>query len=203
MSSAFEEIFRTTNSRRDKFLSRLFGVFSEEVVRYWCREQGAQFDDLGRPTLFEHGAIRGHTLDFTLRDRASGRIYVAEMKCELEFESYRYLRLMQPEQIEHHRGDAFRKFLAVAGNPRGLQVRVGGRPIEVDGIVLIWGAVTEDGRRSAVDRYGFAEVLSVEAMLEDLRRWRSVGWGHRVTELRSWADHLFDRIAEQPAVNGP
>jgi hypothetical protein len=29
----FEQVFRSDSSRRDSFLARLFGIFSEEVVR--------------------------------------------------------------------------------------------------------------------------------------------------------------------------
>jgi len=99
MTLQFEEIFRTKNPARDKFLSRLFGLFSEEVVRYWCRCPAAPYEDLGRPTLRVPGEARGHTLDFTLRHKETVKVYVAEMKCELEFENYRYLRLTGAWQL--------------------------------------------------------------------------------------------------------
>ena len=32
----FEQVFPSDSLRRDNFLGRLFGIFSEEVVRAWC-----------------------------------------------------------------------------------------------------------------------------------------------------------------------
>ena len=186
-----EDVFVSGNPARDKFLARLFGLFNEEVVRHWCRCPGAAYEDLGRPTLRGAGEHRGHTLDFTLRHRATGNLYVAEMKCELELDHYRYLRLTDAGQIRHHRGVAFQKFLQLARQPDALAVRVGGRPVRVRGAILIWGAVDPDGRAAAMAEYGFADVLSVEAMLADLRRWRPAPWRERVGELERWSSELF------------
>jgi hypothetical protein len=110
----------------DKFMSRLFSLFSEEVVRAWCACPEAPYEDLGRPYLVARGERYGHTLDFTLRSRATGETYVAELKCELEYEGYRYLRLSDVEQLKHHGGAAFKKLPAVARDPGSLQMRVGG-----------------------------------------------------------------------------
>jgi len=188
----FEEIFRTDNSARDKFLSRLFGLFSEEVVRHWCRCFAAPYEDLGRPTLRTLGEMRGHTLDFTLRHRETGRVFAAEMKCELEFENYRYLRLTAAWQVRHHRSVAFQKLLRLARDPEAFEVRVGGRAVKVDGAVLIWGALTAEGRNAVIREYNFADVLSVEAMVEDLRRWKAAGWAEVVEQFRRWSTELFD-----------
>lgn len=98
---------------RDKFLSRLFGIFSEEMVRAWCDLPDSRYQGLGRPNLKRSDEGRGHVLDFTLRDSASGGLYVAEMKCELEYERYRYLQLNDPEQVGRHEKESrvFRKFI--------------------------------------------------------------------------------------------
>ena len=45
------DFFRSAEPARDKYLSRLFGLFSEEVVRTWCACPEAAYLDLGRPTL--------------------------------------------------------------------------------------------------------------------------------------------------------
>lgn len=98
MSYAFERFFHSSQPTRDKYLSRLFGLFSEQVVRMWCAQPDAPYEDLGRPTIREPDDSRGSTLDFTLRDRSSGQTYVAELKCELEFANYRYLQLSHADQ---------------------------------------------------------------------------------------------------------
>jgi hypothetical protein len=50
-ADCFPMLFRSSSSARDKFLSRLFGIFSEEIVRIWCRAPDAPYEDLGRPTI--------------------------------------------------------------------------------------------------------------------------------------------------------
>lgn len=194
MTVQFEKIFRTKDPARDKFLSRLFGLFSEEVVRHWCRYPAATYEDLGRPTIRAPGEMRGHTLDFTLRHRQTGKIFVAEMKCELEFENYRYLRLTGAWQLQHHRGAAFQKLLRLAGEPGAFETRVGGRQVQVDGAILIWGAVTPEGRNTVIAEYGFVDVLSVEEMVNDLHRWQPTGWREEVERLRHWSQELFDSL---------
>lgn len=191
----FEKIFRSGNPTRDKFLSRLFGIFGEELVRCWCRYPQAPYEDLGRPTVYASGEVRGHTLDFTLRHRETGKIFVAEMKCELEFQNYRYLRLNDAWQIEHHRNPAFLKFLDLAKHPEVYRVKVRGLEIRADGAVLIWGSVTPKGRRAAIERYGFADVLSVERMANDLHEWNPAEWYEMINELRRWSNQLFDSFS--------
>ncbi len=51
----FEDIFATkTNPRQDNFRLRLFGMFSEQIVRCWAQNQATRYDvDVLRPTVFE------------------------------------------------------------------------------------------------------------------------------------------------------
>jgi hypothetical protein len=131
--------FRSSHSPRDKFLARLFGLFSEELVRDWCDDPRASYENLGRPTLNAPGESRGSTLDFTLRDRATQRTYVSEMKVELEFEGYKYMTLERLDQLAHHRLPAFQRFLQIARQPNAYEVRVAGKPMEVNGAILVLG----------------------------------------------------------------
>ena len=78
--ASFGGFFKSPEPARDKYLSRLFGLFSEVVVRAWCAHPLAPYEDLGRPTLCAIAQTRRHTVDFTLRQRNSGRCYVRESK---------------------------------------------------------------------------------------------------------------------------
>lgn len=87
----FDQIFdiqradRSNNTIRDKYLSRVFGIFNEEFVRIWSRSDVSPYEDLGRPTIYDNdNSDRGSTLDFTLKDKTTSKIYVAEMKCEIQ-----------------------------------------------------------------------------------------------------------------------
>ena len=182
---------------RDKHLSKLFGTISEEVVRAWCTLPSVKYEDKGRPTLKRRDEGRGHTLDFTLCDRGSGKLYIAELKCELEYENYRYLRLTNPEQLRHHERNvaAFRKFVEVARDPRAIPVTVGGKAVEVSGAILIWGAASPQGAEVVRNVYGFHEVLTLESMLPDLRANPPRAWADRVNKLRIWSNELFDFLS--------
>ena len=189
----FEKVFRSDSLRRDNFLARLFGIFSEELVRAWCACPQAPYTDLGRPTLRAPGEVRGHTLDFTLRHRRTGRTYAAELKCWITWENYGYMRLTRGAQLERLTDPAFAKFLALAHNPAAYQVSVAGRPAEIDGAILVWGAATPEGR-SAAAAYGVADVLTVENMVNDLNAWQSAGWQDFIAERRAWAGELFNYL---------
>ena len=184
---------------RDQFLSRLFGIFSEEVVREWCRLPDSPYDDIGRPHLTRAGERYGHTLDFTLRDRTTGELFVAELKCELQFEGYRYLRLTTAQQVQHHaNGAAFAKLLAIAKDPTSVDVRVGGRAADIAGAVLVWGSVAPEGRSAALNKYGFRDVLALEEMLPALHQARPATWAARVEALRDWSGELWDMMLPPP-----
>ncbi len=75
---------------RAKFLSRLFGILSEQIVSLWTSDERVPYLDLDRPTIKTSDNNRGHALDFALQERSSGNIYVSEMKCEIEYQNFRY-----------------------------------------------------------------------------------------------------------------
>jgi hypothetical protein len=197
VNSQFEDIFKTSYPTRDKYLARLFGLFSEEVVQNWCACPTAPYENLGRPTLWLSDK-RGSTLDFTLHLRDTEEIFIAEMKCWLEFDNYRYLRLVDSVQLQRIvnqklAGSAFQEFLQLAQNPTIFDVRVGGRPLPnlVSGVILIWGATSDSWRQAVIVDYNFADVLSVETMLDDLHIWMPTRWTERINQLRQWSEELF------------
>lgn len=188
----FDTFFRSNLPKRDKYLSRLFGLFGEEIVRTWCACPDASYQDLGRPTITEMGATRGYTLDFTLRRRDIGGDYVAELKCELEWDGYKYLTLTHSDQLLHHTGHAFTAFRRLAQNPTSHVVRRHGQIASVDGTILIWGAITKVGKQMVMKDFGFADVLSVEQMVIDLRQWTPTAWTDLLDRYRTWTTNLFD-----------
>lgn len=200
MKPRFEHIFKTSQAAHDKYLARLFGLFSEDVVLHWCSCPAAPYENLGRPTLWKSG--KHYTLDFTLRRPATGETFVAEMKCWLEYDNYRYLRLVNAAQLQkivdqNIAGAAFKEFLNLAADPSSFEVRVESRPLpdRVSGAILIWGATSDSGRKAVIAEYGFADVLSVETMLDDLHIWTPPQWTERINQLRYWSDELFSHLS--------
>jgi hypothetical protein len=45
-----------------------------------------------------------------------------------------------------------------------------------------------------METFGFADVLSLETMIDDLREWEDPAWNLRVDEMRAWANGLFDGL---------
>lgn len=188
----FEAMFRQRDAdiARGKYLSRLFGIFSETLVDLWCRDERAPYENLGRPTL-HHGGKR-HTLDFLFRDRRSGRVQVVEQKCEIEYQGYRYLTLVNPRQLDHHKKPAFAAFLAAASGDEDIVVTLGGDPTRIDGAILIWGAVDPRGRESVLAETGLGDILALADIIDDLRAWRPEVYADFVAQRRLWAGELFD-----------
>jgi hypothetical protein len=63
--------------------------------------------------------------------------------------------------------------------------------------VLVWGAISAEGIISVKQATGVVDVLSVESMIEDLRRWQDTGWHSRTEQLRSWCNALFDLLGHE------
>lgn len=61
-----------------------------------------------------------------------------------------------------------------------MAVRVRGKPATLNRAILVWGATRPDGKQAARTEYAFPDVLSVEDILADLRRWRAAHWDARV-----------------------
>ena len=193
VKNEFRTIFRNENHSvaRGKFLSRVFGIFSEEIVLLWGNDRRAPYESLGRPTIKAAGDQRGHTLDFTLRERSTDKVYVAEMKCEIEFQKYKYFVLERVDQLEHHGKPAFAALLKVAVRSPDQAVYVGGKRIDVDGAILIWGCATVEGRKAVIDAKRFHDVLTIEQICKDLSSWRHEGYGDFLAERHRWCSELF------------
>jgi len=194
----FERLFKTDSEDRDKFLSRLLGIFSEEIVRIWSEDSRSPYNDLGRPTIYEDGVKRGSTIDFCFNDVSTGKKYISEMKCEIQYENYKYLTLESHTQLSHHakpNKKAFLRFLDVTKNPIKHKVTFGKEPnkkqIAVDGGILVWGRVSPEGKKSVMEHYGFADVLSLESIINDLSKWSNPKYKVKITKLKSWCDYLF------------
>lgn len=201
MPDAFLPLFQPkgpNGGEASKFLSRLFGIFSERIVAIWAADPRAPFENLGRPTLRDGPEGKPATLDFTLRERATGAVFVAEMKCEIEYQGFRYYLLTRPDQLQHHKKPGFDLFLRSALSSASLRVELAGRPIRPDGAILIWGAVSPEGRAATIAAFGFREVLSVADLCADLADWANPDYAALLTERRDWCDRLFTGLMSLP-----
>lgn len=197
MPTTFRDIFSQQDdpkNERTKYLSRLFGIFSEKVVSVWANDARAPFENLGRPTLGSSGEGRGQTLDFTFRGRSTEKIYAAEMKCEIEYLNFKYFVLEASHQLDHHKKPAFDAFLRAAHRPEQLAVRVQGQQIKIDGAILVWGAVCPETKEQIISERGFYDILSIEDICRDLANWRNPEYLELINKHRRWSNMLFDGL---------
>ena len=199
----FNSIFRVASSppARAKFLSRIFAIFSEELVALWANDSRASYENLGRPTMGTAASPKRHTLDFTLRERATGKVFVAEMKCEIEYQNFRYLRLESVDQLTHHKKEAFEAFLGAAMRPADTVVAVCKRAIAIDGAILIWGATTASGREEVMQSKGLHDVLSVEDICRQLSTWEHKEYRQLLEERSKWTLELVAGLLAFPRDN--
>ena len=198
----FEQLFNSNDpelNKRDKFLSRLFGIFSEEIVKCWCNNPKSPYTNLGRPTLRTAENKRGCTLDFTFESNEDNLAYIVELKCELERHNYKYLKLKDISQLKHHqKKKAFDRFVKIAKNPKEYIVtrknENKNEKFDVSGAILVWGSITEKGRTNVIDEYGFKDVLSLENMISELIKWEDQDY-YKCIGLRSnWSQQLFNGL---------
>jgi hypothetical protein len=194
--SRFENLFKTQVASRDKFLSRLFGIFSEEIVRIWSdtNSPASHYKNSGRPTIVESTSEKGYTLDFTFE--RDGRNYICEMKCELEYNKYAYLTLNNLAQLDHHKRDkrAFELFLDAAASPTKYIIRQKGKVIPVHGAILIWGSVDESKIEAIKQHYSLHDILSVEKMIDELIAQNNQEYQLLLNTRWMWCQEFFEKF---------
>ena len=170
----FENLFHSSNRRRDKFYSRIFGIFSENIVSIWCNDPRSSYKNLGRPTIYINEEKKHFTLDFTFQSRQDNRIYIGEMKCELEFQGYKFLTLDTATHITRHKAKrAFQLFLELAEFPASKPVKITGQFKTIHGAILVWGRFSQAGYTIATEQFKLHDVLSVENIIADLVKWEN------------------------------
>ena len=192
------ELFKDGPPEKGSFLSRVFGIFSEEVIRIWARAEESPYSIHDkRPTLYEKcGSSKRATLDFLLQK--DGGFFVSEMKCEIQYQNYKYWRLTDPEQLKHHysSSNSFRMFLDLSRDTDSVRVLAAGEPIDVKGTVLVWGASTSEGECLVKSRFGIADILTVESCVNDLVAWDNQQYLNLLKAREHWLSSLFKGLRE-------
>jgi len=187
------ELFQEGPAEKGSFLSRFFGIFNEEIIRIWARDEKSPYNiHERRPTLYE--GSRSYTLDFLLEK--NGEFFVSEMKCEIQYQNYKYWRLTNPKQLEHHLSKrAFELFIQLSRDPHSVPVRAGDL-IEVKGTVLVWGAATPAGIVATQDHFGISDVLTVESCVQNLLQWNNPEYQELLHKREEWLLSLFNGLRE-------
>lgn len=184
-------LFQDGSPEKGSFLSRVFGIFNEEIIRIWARDEKSPYNiHERRPILYE--GSRSYTLDFLFEKNSE--LFVSEMKCEIQYQNYKYWRLTNPKQLEHHLSKrAFELFLQLSRDSHSVPVKAG-EPIEVKGTVLVWGSATPAGITAVRDHFGISDVLTVESCVHDLLEWNNLEYRALLREREQWLLSLFNGL---------
>ncbi len=191
------QLFDKSVTKRDKFLARLLGLFSEEIVHIWTRDENCRFEDLGRLTVTNLDTSKRYTLDFTLslKSQQPKTRFVTEMKCWTEYDGYKFLNLATEKQLEKLNSPAFEVFLTMVKQPEKFAVKLSKEEIIPDGNILIWSRAEPTVIESVKQAYGLHDVLTLENIINDLVMWNSQEYQNFLNERKDWCYTLFDTFA--------
>ena len=130
-------------------------------------------------------------MDFAFQSKQDGNIFIGELKCELEYENYKYLTLTSPSQLDHHNKEAFKRFLDIGKNNDQYKVTINNKIVSVSGAILVWGSITPEGRRNIINYTGLADVLSLEQIINDLINWNNQDYIDFNQQRETWCQELF------------
>ena len=204
---SLKNVFKSGGLNKANFLSRIFGLFNEEPVRFWAEMESTPYDYLGRPTLYPKGERGRTTLDFAFRRKSDGSVFVAEMKCEIAYQNYRFMTLTEVKQVQRHLNDqakinkkSFARFVESATRPDNFNCRVTSRSghkreITINGSILVWGDVYSECRDKLIDHFGFGDILSVQDIINDLITAKDPNYLEFMEQRSDWSKHLFDALS--------
>ncbi len=188
------KIFKTEDNNQDNFLSRVFGIFSEDIVRIWCKNPQSQYTDLGRPSLYDkEDKYTKTTLDFCLKNNDED-IFIAEQKSELAYQDYKYIELNSIDQLKHHDKAAFTKFLETAKDPRTYDVKIDGKKYAIKGSILIWGCVNNEEKEKIKKGFSLHDILSLEDIINNLITWKDKNYKTYIENRKKWINELMSNL---------
>lgn len=188
----FTEVFKKENA---KFLSRLFGIFSEKIPPIWCKTKNSPFECIeGRPTIYKEN--KRYTLDFVFKDKGTGAIYVVEQKCWIEYQDFRYFNLTLKNFKDFSSwGGAVEYLLALAKNPadKNYKVIINGKETEVKGAVLIWARASED-YKEIINEHPYLKIVSMEQMVTDLVKENNQEYMKLIETHKDICEEFFEKM---------
>ena len=188
------KIGKSGNIEKDKFISRFFGIFNEKIAELYFNSPYSKYKNLGRPTI-KYGKEK-YTFDFTLQNKETNKIYVCEMKCEMQFNNYKRLLLENIDQILSHKKVSFIYFLDISKNKSKHKIEVDKKEIKTDGIILLWGKITNDTNAllKIKEHFGFYEIISLEKLINIMVENNYNEYYQYINEKREWINNFFDEI---------
>lgn len=197
----FKNLFTNSSETRNNFLARVFGVFSEEIVKFWLANENCPYLSCGRPTIFDSNNKKVALLDFTIRSKNDNKLFIVEQKNLIAFKKGT-LRFMSNDEAfnknflkwsrdKAKQTVAWNLFL----NPlTEYQVKVKGEEIVNFGKILIWPSFDENKKNSMISQLAIDEILSLEIIHAQLITWKDPKYQDWINARIRWTEELFDQL---------
>jgi Lhr-like helicase len=190
------DIGKSNDLEKDKFISRFFGIFNESIADIYFKSPFSKYKNIGRPTIKIND--ERYTLDFTLKHNESEKLYICEMKSEMQYRNYMRLELENIEQIKSFTKKAFKYFLDIANNSKKYKIEVNKKTIKVDGIIMLWGKITNDSNKLNEFRKTFNvyDILSLENMINEMIKNNYSDYYQFINKKNDWVNEFFFKITK-------
>jgi len=186
--------------KRANFLSRIFGIISEEVVGLWLSDNEIYENLNERPLLIANNDPgKKVTLDFTIMNKR-GEIFIVEQKNLFAYKNGSLCSMDDNQEFSNSfkkwseskikMTPAFKYFIGFSKNQEDYTVKLKNSG-DISGTILIWSSCTDRGKKKYMMECGFKDVLSVENMLNDLIRSKNSNYKKWIDERKAWIDDLF------------
>ena len=191
--------------KRASYLSRVFGIFYEDLIKYCWAEEG--YSLRGRPSVYDmDDNYLKKTYDYMVEK--NGKKFIVEAKCYVAYQNFTEMELttrLLDKYATPSDNSAFQFFLKL-GSEKELfnkykfyysDVKTGEKnPFSPDGKILIWARVTkdEDEKKRIKEKYNFSDLLSVEEMINKNKKNDAYKY---IQDLKNWTDDLFKKLLEK------
>lgn len=197
-------LYSKENKLKVNFLSRIYGVFSEEIVKIWCdNENNKEFEYIGKPHI-NIGNRKPLELDHLLKSKNT--YFIVEQK---NFHGYKNGKLASMEDTDsffknfetwskekskNQKSKAWDIFINFREHPK--EVKYNGESFPDIKTLLIWSKGTPEGKRKFIENSGIgvSEVLFLLDIKNDLIQWDDQKYKELIKGKKEWIDELFNDL---------
>ena len=183
-----QKIFKNADEKQNNLLTRVFGIFSEEIINCWLAYPDCEYKNLGRPSIYKKNE-RPSTLDFLFEKKKGtnkGALYIVEQKCLFSYNKGNLL-CMTETNLEHFEkwstqkakySKAWKDFREIHSYLKNEDVVIkwkGSTPEltkKVVGNILIWGKWMDNTKHAdpKIDK-----IISMESIMNEMNEWDNLG----------------------------
>lgn len=196
------DIFNDTlNTKQANFLSRIIGIFSEDVVRFWLENKKCKYNFLGRPQVWTENDSKKYSLDYLLQDKKTKKCYIAEQKCFFGFKDGKLKKISEAETFsivfdkwsneKRNHTVAWARFIEFNNDSH---VSIKNKKCDVSGKILVWASCDKKAKKDFQKKHNIFDVVSFEQVIRDLNKWEDRKYLGFLKDRKKWINQLFNSL---------